>query len=124
MAEPAAPGIAIAAGAITITGSIFGVHYDALLAGFAGGLVSLSYLPHMPPMRIAGSVATSALLAGFFAPIVGAAAVNYLPWIATVGADVVRISSAAALGLCWQVVLPAGLDRLRGLISPKKEEDK
>lgn len=108
MAEPASStaGIAIAAGTITLTGSILGVHYDALLAGFFGGLVSLSYLPAMPATRIAGSVATSALVAGFFAPIIGAALANYFPWMSGTG-DHMRIAAAAALGICSQVLIPA-----------------
>lgn len=114
MAEPAAStaGIALAAGTITLTGTILGVHYDALLAGFFGGLVSLSFLPGMSLLKTAGSVAGSALLAGFFAPILAAAAHNYFPWLASVG-DFVRIASAAALGIGWQALLPAGLKRLR-----------
>jgi len=119
MAEPAAStaGIAIAAGTITVTGSIFGVQYDALLAGFFGGLVSLSFLPPTSAWKIAGSVAGSAILAGFFAPILAAAGVNYFPWLQTVG-DFTRIAAAAALGICWQALLPAGLNRMRAWILP------
>jgi len=119
MAEPAAStvGIAIAAGTITVTGSIFGVQYDALLAGFFGGLVSLSFLPPMSAGKIAGSVAGSSILAGFFAPILAAAWVHNFPWLLTVG-DFTRIAAAAALGLGWQALLPAGLNRLRALIWP------
>lgn len=114
MAEPAAStaGIAIAAGTVTLTGSIFGVQYDALLAGFFGGLVSLSFLPSMSPWKTAGSVAGSSLLAGFFAPIIAAAALNYFSWLSAVG-DFTRIASAAALGIGWQVLLPAALNRMR-----------
>lgn len=114
MAEPTAStaGIALAAGTITLTGSIFGVQYDALLAGFFGGLVSLSFLPAASAFKIAGSVAGSALLAGFFAPIIAAAGLNYFPWLHSVG-DFTRVASAAALGICWQALLPAVLNRLR-----------
>lgn len=120
MAEPAAStvGIAIAAGTVTLTGSIFGVQYDALLAGFAGGLVSLSYLPHMPPLKIAGSLAGSAIIAGFLAPIGAAAAVNYFDWLGGIG-DVTRVATAFLFGVGWQAVLPAALDRVRSLVSPK-----
>lgn len=113
MAEPASStaGVAIAAGTITLTGSIFGVQYDLLLAGFFGGLVSLSYLPPMTPMKIAGSVAASSLLAGFFAPVIAAGSMYYFPWVAEVG-DFIRIASAAALGIGAQVVIPAALQRI------------
>lgn len=109
MAEPASStiGIAIAAGTITLTGSIFGVQYDALLAGFFGGLVSLSYLPPMTRTRIAGSVAGSSLIAGWFAPVASITAGNYFPYLSGTGEVTVRIAAAAALGLCAQVAIPA-----------------
>jgi hypothetical protein len=114
MAEPASStaAIAFAAGTITLTGSILGVHYDALLAGFAGGLVALSYLPPLPPMRIAGTVVAAALLAGFFAPVMSAGAVNYFPWLTVMG-DSLRIAMAAGLGICGQALIPAVLGYIR-----------
>lgn len=115
MAEPASSmtGIAIAAGTITLTGSVLGVQYDALLAGFCGGLVSLSYLPPMRWNKIAGSVIGSSLVAGWFAPIGSAAAANFFPFMAGAGEAAVRIAAAAALGLCAQVVIPAAFAWLR-----------
>jgi hypothetical protein len=115
MAEPAsstAAGVAIAAGTITLTGSILGVHYDALTAGLFGGLVSLSYLPAMPAPRIAGSVAASSLFAGFFAPAIAAGMVNYFPWLGGMG-DYTRIATAAALGISSQAIIPASLAWIR-----------
>lgn len=111
MPEPAAStaGIAIAAGTITLTGSILGVQYDALLAGLFGGLVSLSYLPAMTWGRIAGSVAGSSLIGGWFAPLASAAAANYFPFVAGAGESAVRIAAAAALGLSAQVAIPGVL---------------
>jgi hypothetical protein len=115
MAEPAsstAAGVAIAAGTITLTGSILGVHYDALLAGFAGGLVWLTFQPAVSVVRIAGSIVASSLIAGFVAPIVAAGAVNYLQWLAALG-DHMRIASAFGLGVGAQVIVPLGLNKLR-----------
>ncbi|MBY0556560.1 MAG: restriction endonuclease [Burkholderiaceae bacterium] len=116
MAEPSSTtAVAIAAGTVTLSGSIFGVQYDALLAGFFGGLVSLSYLPPMSAPKIAGTVAGSALLAGFFAPVIAAGSLHYFPWLLGVG-DFTRLASGAALGIAAQVVIPAALQRLRSLI--------
>ncbi|WGG51834.1 restriction endonuclease [Rugamonas sp. DEMB1] len=114
MAEPASStvGIAIAAGTITLTGSILGVQYDALLAGLAGGLVSLSYLPAMTLARIAGSVAGSSLLAGYFAPLIALGIANYFPFAAAAG-DGMRLASAAGLGLGAQVIIPTAFAWLR-----------
>lgn len=114
MAEPAsstAAGVAIAAGAITLTGTIFGVHYDALLGGFFGGLVSLSYMPCTSIRRVAGSVGTSSILAGFFAPIAAAAGSNYFPWVASLG-GFTRIASAVCIGLFAHAVIPAVFKRI------------
>lgn len=115
MAEPASStvGIAIAAGTITLTGSILGVQYDALLAGLAGGLVSLSYLPPMRWSRIASSVAGSSLIAGWFAPVASVTAGNYFPFISAAGESGIRIAAAAGLGLCAQVIIPAAFAWLR-----------
>jgi hypothetical protein len=117
MAEPASStvGIAIAAGTITLTGSVFGVQYDALMAGFFGGLVSLSYLPPMSMSKTVGTVAGSALLAGFFAPVIAVAALHYLPWLQSVG-DFTRIAGGAALGIAAQALIPAAMKRLSSFI--------
>lgn len=117
MTEPAGStaSIALAAGTITLSGSVFGVQYDALLAGFFGGLVSLSYLPPMSAWKIVGTVAGSALLAGFFAPVLAVAALHYFPWLLGVG-DFARLAGGAALGIAAQVLIPAGLRRLGSLV--------
>lgn len=117
MAEPTSStaSIAIAAGTITLSGSVLGVQYDALLAGFFGGLVSLSYLPPMSALKIASTVAGSALLAGFFAPVIAAAALHYFPWLHSVG-DFMRLAGGAGLGIAAQVLIPAGLKRLRSFV--------
>ncbi|KQV84949.1 hypothetical protein ASD15_07370 [Massilia sp. Root351] len=117
MAEPvsSSASIAIAAGTITLSGSAFGVQYDALLAGFIGGLVSLLYLPPMPALKIAGTVAASALVAGFFAPVIAAAALHYFPWLNGVG-DFMRLAGGAGLGIAAQVLIPAVMRRLRSLV--------
>lgn len=110
MAEPSSTaGITIAAPVIALTGSIFGAQYDMLLWGFVGGLVSLSYLPPMSPLKIAGSVAGSSLLAGFSAPVVAAGAVHFAPWLSSLG-DVCRIAAAGVIGLCAQWIIPALLE--------------
>ena len=110
--------IAIAAGNITLSGSVFGMQYDALLACVFGGLVSLTYLPPLSLAKRLGTVAGSALLAGFFAPLIAVAGLHYLPWLQSVG-DATRIASGAALGIAAQVLVPAGLRRLRSLVDGK-----
>ena len=115
MAEPSTTaGIAIGAGVITISGSIFGVHYDMLLAGFFGGLLSLSHMPPMSRWRVASAVGTASLAAGFFGPVVAHAAVHYAPWLADLG-DFLRLATGAALGVSIHWIIPAALRRISHL---------
>ncbi len=116
MTEPvsttATTGIALAAGTLTISGSILGVQYEALLAGFFGGLCYLTYIPPTTKLRVATSLAVSSLMAGFFAPILTVGLLNYLPWLVQAGETTLRIGVAAWVGLAGQSALPAILSKM------------
>jgi hypothetical protein len=47
----------------------FGVKYATLLAGFAGGVVSLSYMRELSRLQMVLAVVTGALLAGYLTPL-------------------------------------------------------
>lgn len=115
MPEPNATAAAAATGgmAATITGSVLGLAYDALLGGLLGGLLSLMYLAPMPVPRMAASLAGAALAGGAFGPVALAAGAHYLPWLAGVGAGPLRMAAAIAVGLVAQVAIPAGLEFVR-----------
>lgn len=107
--EPASnttAGIALATGAITITGSIVGLQFDALLFGLFGGLVSLMHLEPMSKFKMAGTLATASLMGAMGAPIVLAVELQYLAWLKVVSPDVLRLSGAFALGLAAQILIP------------------
>ena len=106
-----ATGIALATGAITISGSIIGVQYDALLAGLAGGLISLSYLPTMPKLKVASTIFSSVMVAGFFAPIAEAIVIKYAPWMHA--GNPLRMAAAFALGIAAQRLIPLLLNWLQ-----------
>lgn len=107
MAEPSSTaGITLGLGVTTLTGSIFGIHYDMLMAGVLGGCIALSYLPPMPRLRVAGTVATAALASGFFGPLLAAAGLHYFAWLTELG-DFWRLVSGAAIGLTIHAILPA-----------------
>lgn len=55
-------------------GSILGVKYAALVAGFAGGVVSLSYVRPLTRLQSAMAVLSGALVAAYGTPV----AVHYL----------------------------------------------
>ena len=107
-------GVAVAAGTITLTGSVVGVPYDALLAGFFGGLVWLTYRPPGDLWKTASSVAVSSLVAGVIAPLVAAWAVGEFAWLALLADPMtaMRIAAAVSIGLCAQVAIPAALNRI------------
>lgn len=112
MAEPTLTGAATAAIAITFSGTVIGMPFDTLLAGFAGGLVTLSFR-HQPlsVKAVIGTLSSSALLAGFFAQIVSLWAFTYYPWTQPLG-ESMRVTAAGGLGIGAQALIPAALNRL------------
>jgi hypothetical protein len=113
MSEPSTTaGITIGLGTITVTGSLFGVDYDMLLAGFFGGLLSLSHRPPMPPLRVAGSLGSAALAAGFFGPVLAATIAHYSHWLAELG-GFLRLAAGAGIGAGIHALVPAGLRKIR-----------
>ncbi len=110
MAEPTTnvvAGIAIATGAITLTGSLFGLQFDALLFGLAGGLFSLMYLaPIGSRWRLAGTLAAASMIGAIISQIALPYAFDTFPLLLKVGADVVRPAIACGVGLVLQVVIP------------------
>lgn len=119
MAEPSsntASGIALATGTITITGSIFGLQYDALLFGLFGGLISLMHLPPMSLLRLVGTLGSAALFGALFGPAMIAFAAASWSWFSAVPAGLARLGGALLVGLFAQAIVPialAFLDRKR-----------
>ena len=114
MAEPtiSAAGGALALGTVTLTGSILGLEYDVLLVGLAGGLVALSMVEQTGRLKMAISVVTSALVAGYVGPIAHAGAMEYFPWTAK-SADAVRWFCAFSAGVSAQTIVPLALNWLK-----------
>lgn len=116
MAEPSsttAGGIAIATGVISLTGSILGLQYDALLFGLFGGLVSLMHIAAVNVLRVAGTLATAALCGALFAPVVLGLAHAYLEWTMKIPAGPARLCGAFVIGLLAQVGIPLCMDWLK-----------
>lgn len=113
MAEPhsTAIGAGLALGTVTLTGTLIGMHYDALTIGFIAALVALLHMPPRDgkgrtPWRVFSLVTGASFLAGVFAPATALAAQAYLPWAAALSVDVLRISAAAVIGASANVALP------------------
>lgn len=112
MAEPhaLAGGSVLALGTVTLTGTILGLHYDALAIGFFSALVALLHMPtprgDRSLLRVFSLVAGASFLAGVFAPTAGLAMRNYFPWSAALGDDMLRITAAALIGASVHMAIP------------------
>ncbi len=93
--------------ALTLSGSAFGIQYDALTIAMLGGLVALMGMQPMSHFRKFGCVFTSSLFGGVCAPIAMAAALNYFPWLGVANDMAVRMACAFFLGLSAQALIPA-----------------
>lgn len=105
-------GTAATATGVTIFGIATGLSYDVLLAGFAGGLVSLSFIEPQGVWRRIWTLTTATLLAGYAAPAA-------LPWINSVspeGAEVPLVFAGFCSGLFGQVLIPALVHRMKRVI--------
>ena len=115
MLEPTSGGAAAAAytvGTITITGSFLGLQYDLLLVGMAGGLVALSFFEQTTRTKMAISVITSALVAGYATPVAYVGVLEFATWTAKTG-DALRWLCAFGIGLSAQTVVPLGIKWLK-----------
>lgn len=124
MAEPTttttAGGVALAAGTITMTGSIFGLQYDALLFGLAGSLMSLMHLPPDHPAlrtmtRTAAMLFLSTFFAGVLSPLAAPALHGALEWTHKIPAEPIRLAAAALIGLGLLWAIPVAMKRMAAL---------
>jgi hypothetical protein len=105
---------------VDLTMGLFGVPLSVFLAGFAGALVSLSFLP--PPaadldrrknvMGMAGHVFSGTLLAAFIEPMVWWGINNYLK-PATPLPETLSLGIAGLLGALVMLLLPIGIQWVR-----------
>ncbi len=95
---------AVVATTITVWGVATGLSYEVLLAGFAGGLVSLSFIPTLGTWQRIWTPITATLTAGYTAPI----AEHFIGGFLGDGIEGVALRGFAAfvVGLLTQVALP------------------
>lgn len=102
---------AVSATSIVVGGIATGLTYETLLAGFAGGLVSLSFIQPMGLWRRIWTPVTATLAAGYTAPV----AVGYLARF--VGDEVaplsLRVFAAFGVGVVAQAAIPAAIQWTR-----------
>ena len=101
---------AVVATSISVYGVATGVNYEVLIAGVAGGLVSLSFLPEMGLWQRLWTPFAATLTAGYTAPV-GA---HYLSsMLAGAPAQPMLVSCAFAVGVLTQFLIPITVRRLR-----------
>lgn len=112
MAEPATIAVfGLTAGGLTLFGVVTGLHPALLLAGLAGGWWALSYREPMTlPARIA-SVAISAIVAAWGAPV-ALALLAAFSWWPVAAHDVMHFPVAMILGRLTHTIFGASLDTL------------
>lgn len=100
--------------AITVTGSILGLQFDALLGGFVGALVAQTLVTDPPIegltalqryVRVFAQLLAAGMLAGFLTPVVETIAAGLLP--AKVPWHALHMAVAGAIGMVAPVVVPA-----------------
>lgn len=107
---------AVTATSITVLGVATGLTYDVLLAGFAGGLVSLSYLGPVGIWSRIWTPITATLTAGYTAPILGRLVEK---WIAgqvdtpTMDQPGLLVFTAFVIGLFAQALIPVITERMK-----------
>jgi len=99
---------AVVATSITLWGVATGLSYEALLAGFSGGLVSLSFLPPMGLWRRIWTPVTATLTAGYTAPIAAHYVASTLEGISPL---VTLVFVGFWLGLLAQFLIPVLIQR-------------
>lgn len=82
--------------AATPDGAMLGVKLASLVAGFAGGVVSLSFVRELSKMQASLAVVTGALCAGYLTPAV----------VAYLGASFPEPSIAFVVGLTAMNIIP------------------
>ena len=118
MTEPTTSGITFAIGAVTLSGTLFGMDGNALLAGLFGSFVAVRYTGPLTSWGLASSLLTGTLAAGQLAPVVAEGAAAYFAWLAGLPGHASAV--AFVIGICAQTVLPVLLRRLRGLVETEK----
>jgi len=110
--------------AITVAGSILGMDYDAILAGFVGALVAQTLVRDQVPVEwsawrryVQGFVqlVAAGLLAGLLSPVAESILAGMLP--SRVPVQALHIATAAIIGMIAPVVVPI----LRGMVQKLAE---
>lgn len=108
-----APEIAVAGITLTVTGSMLGLQFDALMFGLFGALIAQTLVTDPPVegltplrryVRVFAQLLAAGLLAGLLTPVAESLARGLLP--GHVGAQALHMATAGAIGMVAPVVVP------------------
>lgn len=102
---------------VAVTGSFFGMQYDALIAALAGTVFALSISNvAMEKWRTIVWLVTSTMLSAWLAPVAGSWIVAHMESLAQ-HADAVRMATAGIIGAGSRQLIPAVVTRAEKTIS-------
>lgn len=107
MTEPISNAAVIIAAttSLTLFGVATGLHPELLLAGLAGGLWSLFYLPPMVWYQRICAASIGSLVSGWFTPAAAIGITSMSWWPAGVTHDIVQFPLAVTIGLLSHAVI-------------------
>lgn len=112
----AVTGLAVATGAVQVTGVILGLQYDLLLPGMLGGLIALSFADPTTRTRMAISVFTSTIMAAYGAPVMAAVLPAFFAFFDRVNQATLDSACACCIGIAAQTLAPVVLGRWKSKI--------
>ncbi len=90
---------------LTLTGTVLGLHFDAMLAGFAGALIAQTYVPSaVSRVRAFLQLVAAGGISGYFSPLGVAVASKLAPW--PLPADAMQLAIGAGLGIIAPIFVP------------------
>lgn len=111
-----AKAMAVSASSIALSGSIFGMQYEALIAALAGSLFALAFSTvRLERWRLIIWMITGTMIAAYGAPILESIALSTYPHLQPVAAEIQGFC-AATLGFSMKVILPAISRRAEGVV--------
>jgi hypothetical protein len=117
MSEPVTTqSIAISLGTVTVTGTVLGMGYDAMLFGFVGVLFSLRWLPRMTRVQLITAVISTTMLAALAGPLLASWGAAHITALED-HAGLLRSLCSLLVGAGTQLVFPAAVAGARKRLS-------
>lgn len=92
---------------ITLAGSIMGMPFDSMMAGFVGALIAQTFVPSgVGKVRAFAQLAAAGLLAGMLAPLAESVVFALAPATWRLSLTAVHLAAGAIIGMIAPAVVP------------------